>query len=250
MREPVTPTAGDRPATPAGSQDRVRLHAALASVGLTALCSLAGSWPANPGGWTAVLVILANLGLLGGHTLRTGDRPTRALLAAAAVVGAVELLADFLCVRCTGTLDYSPAHSWVVLASPWWMPGLWTVVAAQIGIVGDAVIRRFGFVRGTALGALLGGSLIPWYEELAWGAHWWRYRNCLQVGHVPVYIVAAEGIIGAGLSVLGYGALRTRPARAALLGVPAGLVTILGGTIGWGLVEFLCRGARPGWGLP
>ena len=105
--------------------------------------------------------------------------------------------------------------------------------------------------RGAALGRLFGASLIPLYEELAWGAHWWRYRNCLQIGHVPVYIVAAEAIIGLGLSALGYGALRVHSLRAAaILGIAAGLTTILGGTVGWGVVEFICQGARPFWDYP
>ena len=39
--------------------------------------------------------------------------------------------------------------------------------------------------------------------EMAWGAHWWRCRNCLLCGQVPVYIVAAEAIIGTGLALLG-----------------------------------------------
>ena len=105
--------------------------------------------------------------------------------------------------------------------------------------------------RQLALGSLAGGSLIPLYEELAWRAHWWSYRNCLQVGHVPVYIVVAEAIIGVGLAVLGHAALRVCSTRAAmLLGVAVGAVTILGGILGWGLVEFICRGARPNWNFP
>ena len=170
------------------------------------------------------------------------------MLAAAAAFGATELLADFLCVRCTGTLDYSAARSAMILASPWWMPLSWTVVAAQVGIGGDVAIRRFGVVRGALLTGLLGATLIPFYEQMAWGAHWWRYRNCLLLGHAPVYIVVAEAVIGVGLATLGHLALRIGSPRAAIpLGAAAGLVTICGGTIGWGLVEFLCRRARPVW---
>lgn len=240
-----------RAVKPTRSRDATRLWVALLSIALTVCFGLVCSRQAGSDGRTAVALNLVNLGLLGGYCLRARDRAMGALLAAAGVLGGVELLADFLCVRCTGTLDYSPAHSWLVLASPWWMPLLWTVVAVQIAVAGDAAIRRFGLARGVALGGVLGASLIPLYERLAWGAHWWRYRNCLQIGHVPVYIVVAEAIIGAGLATLGWGALRTCSARAAiLLGGVTGLLTVLGGVIGWGVVEYLGRGARPLWGNP
>lgn len=192
-----------------------------------------------------------NVGLLAGYAVWMRDGAMGRLLVAAGVFGWVELLADFLCVRSTGTLDYSPAHSALVLASPWWMPFLWSVVAVQIGVLGDAAVRRFGGVRGAVLTGLVGASLIPWYEQLAWGAHWWRYRHCWQVGHVPAYIVVAEAFIGAGLAGLGYVGLRTCSLRAAvLLGAIVGLVTIPGGVVGWGIVEFLGRGARPLWPFP
>ena len=233
------------------TRDKARLRVVLLSVALTIGFAFTCSRQSGSDGRTAVLLDVVNLGLLGGYALRSRDRALGTLLAAAGVFGWVELLADFLCVRCTGTLDYSPARSTLVLASPWWMPFLWTVVAVQVGVVGDAAIRRFGFVRGAALAGLLGALLIPLYEQLAWGAHWWRYQNCLRIGHVPVYIVAAEALIGAGLAGLGYRALRTCSPRAAVfLGAAVGLVTIPGGVVGWGVVEFIGRGARPLWAFP
>ena len=58
--------------------------------------------------------------------------------------------------------------------------------------------------------------------------------------------MVAEAVIGAGLTVLGYVALRVCSTRSAiLLGVATGAVTILSGILGWGLVEFICRGAHP-----
>ncbi|WP_309721396.1 hypothetical protein [Armatimonas sp.] len=168
------------------------------------------------------------------------------MLFSATVFGVVELLADFLCVRSTRTLDYSMAHSAMILESPWWMPLSWAIVALQVGVLGNRAIERFGLTRGALLTGLLGALLIPFYEEMAWGAHWWRYENCLMVGHTPVYIIVAEFVIGAGLALWGHSTLRTDSyRRAALLGAVAGLVTVLGGILGWGLVEFLGRGARP-----
>ncbi len=230
--------------------DKARLRVALLSVALTIGFGFACSRLPGSDGRTARALVVLNLSLLGGYALWSKDRALGTLLAAAGVFGGTELLADFLCVHCTGTLDYSPAHSTLLLASPWWMPLLWLVVAVQIGVAGDTAIRHFGFVRGAVLSGLPGALLIPVYERLAWGAHWWRYRHCLQIGHVPVYIVATEAIIGAGLAILGYGTLRMCSPRVALiLGVVTGWVTILGGIVGWGLVEFLCCGARPIWHL-
>ena len=226
--------------------DAKRLHIVLFSmafsVGFSVICS---RWTGSDGGSAAALD-LANFALLGVYTVRAADRPILGLFLAAGVFGMVEVFADFLCVRCTGTLDYSVARSLMVLESPWWMPFSWALVAVQIGVSGDAAIRRFGFVRGVLSTGLLGSLLIPVYEEMAWGAHWWRYQHCLRVGHTPVYIVVAEAVIGVGLSMVGYFALRFCSLRATvLLGTAAGMVTILGGVIGWGTIEFLWRGARP-----
>ena len=234
--------------TPRRACNGARVRVALLSVGWTVGFSLACSRWTGSDGRTAAWMDGVNLLLLGGYAWRAADGALGQLLAAAGVFGLVELLADFLCVRCTGTLDYTVAHSTLVLASPWWMPLSWAVVAVQMGIGGDAAIRRFGLVRGATLGGLLGAVLIPVYEELAWGAHWWRYQRCLCVGHTPVYIVVAEAIIGLGLAGLGYGALRVYAPRAAVwLGAATGGVTILAGTVGWGMVEFMCMGARPAW---
>ena len=224
---------------------RVVLLSTALSVGFALVCS---RWPGSDGR-TAVALNLANLALFALYAAWSADRKILTLCLFAVAFGAVELLADFLCVRCTRTLDYAVARSAMVLASPWWMPFSWAVVAVQVGVPGDAAIRRFGRTRGALLTGLVGASLIPFYEEMAWGAHWWRYRDCLVVGHTPVYLVVAEAVIGAGLALLGHLALRARTTgwAAVLLGALGGLTTLLGGTLGWGLVEFLGQGARPAW---
>lgn len=212
------------------------------SVGFSFACS---HW-ANSDGRSAVALNLLNLALFVFYTTKTREKALACLLAAAGVFGLVELLADLLCVRCTRTLDYALAHSAMLLESPWWMPLSWALVAVQVGVLGDYGIHRFGLLKGALLTGIFGALLIPFYEEMAWGAHWWRYKDCLMLGHTPVYIIGAEAVIGSGLALLGHFALRTCSFRtAALVGVVAGLVTIFGGVLGWGLVEFLGRGARP-----
>ncbi len=226
--------------------ERRRLRAVFVSVVVTVGFSFACSRSPGSDGRTAFILDLLNGLFLGFCAWRQGGTGLRKVLAAAAVFGVVELAADFLCVRCTRTLDYSVARSAMVLESPWWMPFSWAVVAVQMAVPGAAVIRRFGLLRGALLSGVLGSLLIPFYEEMAWGANWWRYRHCFRLGHTPVYIMVAEAVIGAGLAVMGHLVLRRCSIRAALLlGAAAGVVTILGGTVGWGLVEFICRGERP-----
>ena len=227
----------------AAATDRSRLRIVLGSVLLTVIFAATCSRCPGSDGRSAAALDLANALLFGGYVWWSGDRVFRGVLWAAAAFGVVEIAADYLCVRCTGTLDYSVARSVMWLASPWWMPGSWAVVAVQMSVPGAAAVARYGTVRGAFLAGLAGALLIPFYEEMAWGAHWWRYRNCWMIGHTPVYIVVAEAVIGAALAFLGYFALRARSIReAVLLGSVAGVVTILGGTVGWGLVEFLVRG--------
>ena len=224
------------------------MYVALISVVCTAGFAHFCSQSAASDGRSAGILDLLNLALFVGFAFWSRDQAMWKMLPAAVAFGLTELLADFLCVRCTGTLDYSVARSTMILESPWWMPLSWVVVAVQVGVGGDAVIRRFGFVRGALLTGLLGAVLIPFYEQMAWGAHWWRYRNCLLLGHAPAYVVVAEAIIGVGLATFGRLVLRICSRGAAIpLGAIAGLVTIVGGIVGWGSVEFICRHARPAW---
>jgi hypothetical protein len=212
------------------------------SLGIAWACSmLPGS-----NGWTAVGLNALNLTLFLGYLIAQRDRGFALLLLSASVFGLVELLADYLCVRFTGTLDYSVAQSWMIWESPWWMPLSWALVAIQVGVSGDAAIKRFGMLRGSLATGFLGALVIPFYEEMAWGANWWRYQSCLMLSHTPVYIIVAETIIAGGFAIWGHTVLRIRsPSLALLLGAVCGFITILGGILGWGLVEFTIRGMRP-----
>lgn len=211
-------------------KDILRFRVGLFSVALSVALSFFFSHWEGSDGRTAAMVAFVNLSLFAWLALRQTDRELVRLLVAGASFGLVELLADFLCVRSTRTLDYSPAHSWLLLESPWWMPLSWAVVAVQVGLLGERAIRRWGKRRGALLTGALSAVLIPGYEELAYGAHWWRYVRCWQVGHTPVYIVVAEALIGAALAFLGFFALRARsPMHAFGFGAVAGLATLGGG---------------------
>ena len=235
----------------AGWSEQARTCAALVSVALTVVFALVCAHTDGSDGRSAALLVAANFVGFVSFAAWSDDRAFGRLLLAALACGWTELLADALCVRCTGTLDYSVAGSAMVLESPWWMPFLWAAVTVQVGAVGDAAIQGLGGVRGVLMTGALGGVLIPVYEHLAREANWWRYQHCLLIGHVPVYIVVAEAVIGAGLALLGRLVLRGGSWWAVVLfGVAAGGWMILGGVVGWGTVEFLGRNARPLWPFP
>ena len=224
------------------ARQRIAGVSVILSVAFACACSC---WPGS-NGRTAVALNALNLTLFVCYAVGQSDRRFAMLILSAGVFGLTELAADYLCVRHTDTLDYSIAGSAMILESPWWMPLSWGVVAVQVGIVGDAVIAGYGKLRGTLATASFGALLIPFYEEMAWGADWWRYRDCLMLSHTPIYIIVAELVIAGSLSLWGWAVLRTdSPVVALGLGAAAGVVTIVGGVIGWGTIEFLLRGVRP-----
>ena len=219
--------------------ERVRLRTILATIALSVLTvTLLYDRPWSSG-WTASVLNVVSLSLFLGHIIIYKDRVMARLLLFGLALGTAELAADALCVRYTHTLDYSVAHSPMLLLSPYWMPTAWMIVAAQIGYVGMLLMRRLGTAQGMALTALIGAVNIPFYEEMAYHAHWWRYQNCRMLGHTPLYIIAAELIIGLSLGPLAAWAMRRSSTwrDAVLAGLVGGLSTIWGGLIGYGLIE-------------
>lgn len=190
-------------------------------------------------GRTAITLNAVSISVFLWHIARYKDRVLARLLLFGLGFGVMELVADALCVRYTRTLDYTVAHSPMLWLSPFWMPTAWMIVAAQIGYLGHRAIARFGTAAGMALTALLGAVNIPFYEEMAYHAHWWQYRHCRMLGHTPLYIIAAEMVIGLTLGPLALRALHAGATwRIALVaGLVGGLSTIWGGLIGYGMVE-------------
>jgi hypothetical protein len=65
---------------------------------------------------------------------------------------------------------------------------------------------------------------VPFYEEAAYHAGWWRYApTVLHLGHTPAYVLLFEGLVAAALPLLTLSLLRLRwpmiAVRGALLGL-------------------------------
>ena len=219
--------------------EQQRLQTVLATVALSVLTVILLRDRTWSDGRTAILLNTASIGIFLWHIARYKDRVLARLLLFGLGLGAVELIADALCVRYTNTLDYAVARSPMLGLSPFWMPTAWMIVAAQIGYLGHRLIAKLGTGRGMALTALLGAVNIPFYEEMAYHAHWWRYQNCRMLGHTPLYIIVAEMVIGLTLGPLAIRAIHADATwrNALIAGLVGGLSTIWGGLIGYGLVE-------------
>lgn len=219
--------------------EQKRLQTVLATVALSVLTVVLLRDRAWSDGRTAIALNAVSIGVFAWHIAMYQDKVLARLLLFGLGLGIVELLADTLCVRYTDTLSYTAAHSPMLWLSPFWMPTAWMVVAAQIGYLGRRLIARFGAVRGMALTALLGAVNIPFYEEMAYHAHWWQYQHCRMLGHTPLYIIVAEMVIGLTLGPLAIRAMHVDATwhNALIAGLVGGLSTIWGGLIGYGLVE-------------
>lgn len=245
----MTAAADARPATllPADfTPKRLRLTLGTMGLALAWVVMVAGRpWS---DGRTAAALALAQNALFLAYILRQRDwQFARLFYGFGLTLGVTELIADGLCVHFTQTLDYAPAHSLMLGLSPWWMPLAWMIVTTQIGFVGTRLMARVGTARGVVLCAVLGAVNIPFYEEMAWHAHWWRYAHCRmaalpgqQWSHTPLYIIMAELVIGAALGPLARMALGAKSWGVAVgAGLLGGLATIAGGLVGYGLIERL-----------
>lgn len=219
--------------------ERTRMRTVLTTVALSLFTVLALRDRPWSDGRTAVALNGVSIALFLTHVIYYRDAVLARLLVFGLGLGAIELIADALCIRYTHTLDYSVARSPLLGLSPFWMPTAWMVVSAQIGYLGRRLMSRLGSLFGILVTALLGAVNIPFYEEMAYHAHWWRYGNCRMLGHTPLYIIVAELLIGLTLGPLAAWAMRAgatwRDAVGA--GLVGGLSTIWGGLIGYGLVE-------------
>jgi hypothetical protein len=70
------------------------------------------------------------------------------------------------------------------------MPAAWLLIAMQFAVIGDALRARYGR-RGLIAIGVLGAAAMAIFEELARGAHWWRYLNCRMADNIPYHLVVS-----------------------------------------------------------
>ena len=130
----------------------------------------------------------------------------------------------------------------MVLDSPLYMPFAWTLVLAQLGVLGGWLAQRMSLAKATLLTALLGGSMIPLYEHLARDAGYWWYRDTPMVWNAPLYIIVSEFLLALPLVWMYGAAAHRRWPYSAWLGLLAGLWMIPSVLVAWWLVG-PCQGS-------
>ena len=203
---------------------------------LMALCHLVAAVLAR--GWiTAAISDGIVLGYLASMLVARPEwRPlmTRLLLLGL-VAGIVELFTDAAGEQVARSLVY-PANEPMLWQSPAYMPVSWMVVLTLLGYLCWRLAGMFSRWRAVALAALAGLLIIPFYEESAWYAGWWRYTTLPRIGHTPVYVFAFEGGIVALLPLLTRGLERVAPSRVVVRGLLLGAWMPLVAFVAWRLL--------------
>ncbi|HEX8731273.1 MAG TPA: hypothetical protein VF725_04345 [Ktedonobacterales bacterium] len=178
-------------------------------------------------GWAsaAISTALTTLALLGLALWRTWRPLLARLLAFGLVAGVCELFTDFAGETVAHSLHYPPGEP-MLWASPLYMPLSWMNVLTLIGYLAwrlTTLAPRPTLWQAMALTGLWSALNIPFYEEMAWHAGWWRYAPAPGLGHTPWYVLLFEGLIGFVLPPLLLRVERRRPrailARGLALGV-------------------------------
>lgn len=190
-------------------------------------------------GWVsaAILDLLVSVLLLG-LALRPAWRPLLLrLLAFGLVAGVCELFTDFSGEVVAHSLSYPPNEP-MLWASPIYMPLAWMVTLSVIGYLAwrlDTLLpdRRWLVI---ALTGLWGALNIPFYEEMAYTAGWWRYAHAPGLFHTPYYVMLFEGLIAAAAPLL-LAQIERRRLRATLLrGVILGAWMPCAALVAWLLI--------------
>lgn len=143
------------------------------------------------------------------------------------IAGILELFTDAAGHQFARSLFY-PQDQPLLWDSPFYMPLSWMIVLMQLGYLAWrlAGLAPGGHLpwRAILLAGLAGAVNVPFYEETAYHAGWWRYApTVLHLGHTPAYVLLFEGLVAAALPLLTLGLLRLRwpmvAARGAILGL-------------------------------
>ena len=181
-------------------------------------------------GWVSAALMVALLSVvLLALMLRRAWRPVVGrLLLFGLIAGVLELFTDFAGETVAHSLYYPP-HEPMLWASPAYMPLSWMVALAPLGYL---AWRLWSLAPdpprwvSAVIIAVVGALNIPFYEEMAYYAGWWRYAigaHIPHIGHTPLYVLLFEGLIAASLPLLLASlpclSLRTVALRGVLLGL-------------------------------
>lgn len=220
--------------------ERGRMRFVLAAMALVAGCNTFGALT-QAGPRFALASTVFTLVVMIAWTAWRRDGVLARWLVLGSVAGWLEIITDAWLVRSTGTLVYPPGEP-MVWDSPLYMPLAWTIVLAQLGVVGGWLAVRMPLWKATLACALLGGSMIPLYEHLAHDAGYWWYRDTPMVWNAPLYVIVSEFLLALPLVWMHGAALRRPWPFSAWLGLAAGLWMIPSVLLAWRLVG-PCTGA-------
>ena len=226
---------------PAGTDlERARMWAVCSTIVVNVVCvGLLAFVPWSNWRTGAGLNVIDNTILLA-FIIRYRDRFLARLMLFGLAVGFVELASDAWLVDVIKSLDYSvgvDGRGWnpMIWRSPIWMPFAWQVVAVQFGYLGLRFYEWRGWT-GLLIVGLLGAINIPYYEEMAFRIHWWRYANCAMLLHTPYAIIIGEFVIAI---YLGYAARWVRRGgwkTSLLAGISAGAAIFVGYAVPYWLI--------------
>lgn len=134
------------------------------------------------------------------------------------IAGVIELFGDYFLVKVASVLVY-PSGFPMLLESPLYMPLAWTIVITQLGYLSLRLYQVYGRTAAVVGSSATAMMLVGFYESFSYNAGIWMYVSApeLMLGHAPLFIVLAEGIM---FSMIHY----FRQQRPVLGGVAFGLV--------------------------
>jgi hypothetical protein len=139
--------------------------------------------------------------------------------------GVIELFTDAAGESVVHSLSYPPGEP-LIWASPFYMPVAWALVLMQLGYLGwrlrGLVGARLSLWGAVGIAAFCGALVVPFYEEMAFHAGWWRYAPAPGFGHTPFYVMLFEGAIAAVLPLILFHIERRRASYAVAAGLLLG----------------------------
>lgn len=164
--------------------------------------SIAGMSALYGWGWSSAFFNILTLSVIFHlNAIRENNKYLLNVAYVATIAGFVELFADHWLVQGIGVLEY-PQVGPFIADSPLYMPFCWAGMLLTFGLLGNYFSNRIGIVMGSILSSVIMGVYVPLYEQMAFSANWWSYKNSPSIGDVPLFIIIGEFLIGLPLTYL------------------------------------------------